>query len=300
MKKIYCLFLFCFACASQPPQKTVVNKSHLKRVDEKVVNSGMPNFYLIDYQFNQGRAPASIEEDESKLAELSNRKIYFLTLYSQHIWFKSILKVKSDDVKTCPQFHHELQVENGTLKNLENQSKRQSLVQMSSSSVSEESLPYFPELSLVVESKNSEIYFLLGQNKTEDEWVREALQDHYEKNLKEVQTLCEYGRSDNYYIYENTMAHYRARPEEVNSETALKAFLKIPVVANLYLIHSLTGSRVVAESYEATIKLVFNTYETEVLARLRVNWMQNYLYAVKGQRLNNVAQVSQMKKKAKR
>ncbi|MBL7664601.1 MAG: hypothetical protein JNM93_05665 [Bacteriovoracaceae bacterium] len=278
---LYALF-FLVGCATASIEVAQQAES-FNRVETHEVASGMPNFYLMDYKFTNQRAPASSESGR-KFQEVSNKKIYFLTLYSQHLILKNYLNHKTETLNSCPQFHHELLINDDALKSVSEKSQTSVVNNSQYSSLSESQLAYFPELALTLANKN-EVHQMMKGKASVEKLVNEALLVHYQKNLSELETLCEYGRSDNYYIFENTINYFETRPELLKTPVAIRAVLKIPVAANMLLIHSLMNTGISYTTQNDFV--VFNSFESEALTRLQGKWLGHYITTLKSQR--NVA-----------
>ncbi len=281
-----------YGCSS-----TVIEKEVLayNRIADKSVDSGMPNFYLMDYEFDKTkRAPASIQDHQElsdtdhELALLSNRKLYFMTLYSQHIWLSEVLS-RENEIGSCPAFHHEVVTHQNRLDTAKSFYEGAYLRVFKTENFTKRELPYFPEYALNVDT-DREVHLVESSTEQTNLFVKRGLNNHFDKNIVELKTLCETGRSDNYYIFENLSNHFLKKPEFHYSQEALKALLKTPLFSNMLLFQSMLGDRLVLPS--AISHFPFNSYnvfEEEVFSRVKVDWVKNYFYAVKSKRASQVA-----------
>ncbi len=280
------LVLILFGCTTSFQQFA----PGLDRVASENVNSGMPNFYLMDFEFQKlKRAPASQSKGQnSKLTKLNDKKIYFLTLYSQHLWMKSLVEDK-EDLKTCPQFHHEMVTINEDIKRVEELYSKAKFRQKNEYSISEGQLPYFPELSLAVTPQTKVHDYLSSSSKSAI--LKTALSNHYKINKEEIKSLCEYGGSDNFYVFSNLTNHFRKNPEFHYSTEAFKALLKTTVFANMMLFQSMLGDTVALPTVIGHYPFSsYNKFEEELMSRVRVEWVKDYFTTLKTKRAVAVAQ----------
>ncbi len=278
----YLAFLtLLFACSLTSEKEFMA----YERVDKEEVASGMPNFYLMEHQFSKtSRAPASAKK--SHLSHVSNRKLYFLTLYSQHLWFSEVLS-RENELNYCPSFHHEVVSHSQKITSMRALYSGAYLKEQKIEQIDSRSLAYFPEYALQVDGSRevadvSESYV--------KDFMKRGLNRHYEKNLHELKELCETGRSDNYYIFENLSRHLNDHPEFHASHDALKALLKTPIFANMLLFQSMLGDRIaLPQAINSFPFNVYNDFEEEVVSRTRVNWIKGYFVALKSKRASQVA-----------
>jgi hypothetical protein len=112
-----------------------------------------------------------------------------------------------------------------------------------------------------------------------NELVHKALDIHLAKTYSEIQELCEYGSSDNYYIYENLITHIKNNNFDASTHN-MNILLKTTIFSNIALITSLNkeqsakaGGRAIASVPTENNKYA---YSSEVMARLNVNWANQY------------------------
>lgn len=259
----------------------------------------VPEIKSEGFQFSkQGtRNPASsekstsIEQVTNDEATLSNKKLYFLTLFGQYESMKKFAaEFDAPAVNICPHFHGSL---------LEHKSRRPAsfaaqITQKSTKKFSYDASKFndpayvsnHPELSLPlakddVTPKVIDIFRSQKAEMTEvkmNEMVHGALDIHLSKTYAEIRELCELGVSDNYYIYENLITHIKNSsfaPIEKNMNTLLKTtvFSNIALVTALEKIQ-ITPMRTIASVQSK--KDVSAPYSNELMTRLNVEWAREY------------------------
>jgi hypothetical protein len=240
---------------------------------------------------SRSRAPASSADggaswDLGQDNGPSNKKLYFLTLLSQYQQLNTLIPdQKAPEVKHCPNFHTNLlnhKEQNGGYAPLASRYKY--------GSFTDDTVALYPELALpmgldgkrprVVDiMKNPEKKSTYGGDKA---IVEKALSLHLSKTYKELRELCQYGSSDNYYIWENLVTHIKRnkRGFPANKEN-MSTLLKTTIFTNRALILSYGHrNRNRNSRTPASIKST-STYHDMVLRRLNVKWSESYFYAIK-------------------
>ena len=115
-----------------------------------------------------------------------------------------------------------------------------------------------------------------------NELVHKALDIHLAKTYSEIRELCEFGVSDNYYIYENLITHIK-NSSFPPAEKSMDTLLKTTIFSNMALVTSIdkiqaTPMRSIA-SVEAKSKDA--SYSNEVMTRLNVEWAKEYFESLK-------------------
>ncbi len=219
-----------------------------------------------------GRAPASTTTSDSSM---TNKKLYFLSLYAQYETFKSITgNDTAPEINLCPSFHTGL---------LTYKEKKSSTMAMTTPQFTyqldqirnETYLNTHPELFLPVskDSTSPKVVDLI-QNKNSSEMktiVQEAVNLHIAKTYKELQELCSYGTSSNYYIFENLTTHLKTNRFSATNEN-MNILLKTTLFSNRALITSF--SRKTGRSIASVVSKT--PYSDEVATRLNVKWSNEY------------------------
>lgn len=277
---------------------TTKNKNQVRIGEGVKTNSGMPNFYLsedfVPKKKEVSRSIASVTIDHN-LEEVNNKKVYFLTLLGQYNRFNSLLGKTNEDIKVCPFFHNSIVRQGKYLRKLKENASGIKGKDYLRVSYSPNLLPLFPELSLPVNEEEN-VYQYTSQFKSNDmiqSFVKVAMEEHAARNKKELKKLCEYGASDNYYLFENLLTHFNTEDAFNNSMDSLRAVLKIPVFANLLLLRSLDPQFVYygkKQFYEVSqISGKYSIFEEELITRSNLSWMKLYINNINNNNNKEVA-----------
>lgn len=248
-----------------------------------------------------GRLPASAPEnpnmnEEGKESSHTNKKLYFLTLFSEYESLKKYSQEFSGPaVSICPNFHTSLLRHNEKFLGSINSGmpKTKKFSYDPKRYTDETYVASRPELLLPLskEEVTPKVIDVIRSSKETmndfavNELVHKALDIHLAKTYSEIRELCEFGVSDNYYIYENLITHIKNNPFEADSKN-LNTLLKTTLFSNIALMTSLEGheknsktaGRAIASSDFTEKK---NSYANEVMARLNVNWAGQYFEFIK-------------------
>lgn len=245
----------------------------------------------------RGPASAPVEpgmKNEPKEATTTNKKLYFLSLYSQ---FEELKNFSSDfdgpTVNICPNFHTSLLRHNESKTNKPYAQSIKKFTYDSTKLNNDMYVASFPELLLPI-SKDELTPKVIDviRNKNENinefainELVHKAIDIHLAKTYSEISQLCEYGVSDNYYIYENLITHIKNNKFEADTKN-MNILLKTTIFSNFALMTSLDkhagtnkSGRFIA-SVDTTEKAK-PIYSTEVMKRLNVSWANQYYDFIK-------------------
>ncbi len=284
------------SCSSPESYQTKMSRYTPKQFSTNQV----PEITTSGFQFaktKSSRFPASsssatsVEATQSDEATLSNKKLYFLTLFGQ---YESMNKYASDfdapAVSICPHFHNSL---------LEHNDRRPAGIASRVPAKSTKKFSYdaskfndaqyvaaHPELSLPlakneVTPKVIDIFRSEGAkiNDTKmNELVHTALDIHLAKTYAEIRELCEFGVSDNYYIYENMITHIK-NTNFAPAESNMNTLLKTTVFSNIALVTALNKVQPQAMRSIASVEVKKDPstpYSNEVMTRLNVEWAHEY------------------------
>jgi hypothetical protein len=267
----------------------------------------VPEFEIGDVDFknakSKNRAPASMEAspkpltglstEPAEFSGLSNKKLYFMSLYGQYEGLKiHATKYNAPEVNICPHFHTSL-LEHKDKKVTNAAPPRQTKTfsynkdQIKDANYSRQ----FPELYLPLSKEDIKPkvidqlianYDQLTNDKV-NEFVHQAIDIHLSKTYTEIRELCEYGVSDNYYVYENLITHIKNNDFAAGKEN-LKTLLKTTLFSNTILMNSIeqksvaTQGRSLASVSSETSSKNFKKldYTQEVINRLNVSWARDY------------------------
>lgn len=252
-------------------------------------SSGMPNFYIneeykpknymstTEVKKSPQRSIASVsEESKESVKDLSGKQVYFLSLYTQYLKMKNLLGKTGAEKFICPRFHNEILDYKSDLKILLSSVSQFKRKNYSSVINSPKELPFYPELSMPLSKGNKyNVYEYTKNMNTEmvQYFVRIAFEEHFLKNKNEIEELCEYGYSDNYYSYLNLINYFKSHPEFSSKIGSLKAVLKVPIFANAHLLNSLY----VGENYEDANSLTYmKKFDHKILEIFNLSWVKEY------------------------
>jgi hypothetical protein len=279
----------------------------MARYEPKAISKNqVPDIKTADFKFQAtknisgkaSRFPASAPENpnldaETKESNPTNKKLYFLTLYSEYESIKNYSQeFTGPTVSICPNFHTSLLRHNDKVANNPKKSPITKKFSYDATKFSDEMyVASRPELLLPlskdeVTPKVIDVIKSSSQPMSDfavNELVHKALDIHLAKTYSEIRELCEYGVSDNYYIYENLITHIKNNKFDADNKN-MNTLLKTTIFSNIALMTSLdkhTASapgRAIASIAGDEKK---NSYATEVMARLNVTWANQYFDYIK-------------------
>lgn len=269
-----------------------IKEDRMNRFNPKAIKPNqVPNVKVGEFQFRTlSRSIASTPNFKQEVQEHieqgpSNKKLYFLTLLDQYETLKKYTEeFAAPEVNICPHFHTSI-LDRKTEKVASREFKSKLALKYDRSKLdSADYLAKHPELSLplvndstapmVVDSLRK--YSSLEQNSRAQEVVNEALKIHLAKTYTELQQLCEFGSSDNYYIYENLISHIKSNNFKAKTEN-LNTLLKTTLFSNMAIEASLDK-----KYHKTQMPLIGKAdYAHEVISRLNVTWAQEYFDYIK-------------------
>lgn len=219
-----------------------------------------PEFYFSEFSSNT-RAPASVEDGEN----ISLRALYFSSIWQQKKQMESILNLSSNNY--CPAFHQQVL----DMRDVDT-NKYYSFEQMYSKVKTNKNPLVYPVLALPYEG--ADVYTFSEENQMEVGDLKTAFTNYYQLTVKEVDSLCETGVSEGYYMTKNLTDYYVNNSSFQSSKKHLEAILKTPYVANLYVINSFKRNK--------------NTHNSSLLYNLNASWFLGYLDTLGEARNNRV------------
>lgn len=235
---------------------------------------------------NRGRAPASVEAQtagEADKVEASNKKLYFMSLFSQYERLRKFAPVGSTtSVNVCPSFHSGLvefrsQTKVNETKTEDTIGFDYNLARLADTTY----LSQYPELGLplsddvhgpsvasIINSRPSDVAAMEGNR-----LMIQAIHQHATRMYREISELCETGTSTNYYNFENLLTHARTHRDLTPSEHGLQVLMKTTIVSNMVLIESIQGHSKTRGRAPASVDL----YTDEALERLGTPWAYDFI-----------------------
>lgn len=228
--------------------------------------------------------PAELENATAFEKTITNKKLYFQSLYEQYAELSSFIPEKQNPkIDSCPQFHGNFLEYKKT--NSKNQSQNFVFSYDREKFTDSEYLAKHPELLLSVVEDDvlpRAVDLLMKKpdmvKSEQSDVVKNALALHMKRTYSELRELCEYGVSQNYYIFENLMTHAKGAGIASNTE-GVKILLKTTLFSNLAIKTSLTQFKEVPSSQgrmPASAIKEDDYKEKEVMKRLNVSWMKDY------------------------
>ncbi|OUR99963.1 hypothetical protein A9Q84_02725 [Halobacteriovorax marinus] len=261
----------------------------ISRYQSRSINSNVvPEMALRDFSYKRKtRGPASVsssEKDEG-LNQYNNKRLYFLTLFSQYqTMSKYSDNSSSPKLNHCPSFHTSFL--NYKEMNQAKVSKVQYKVPYSSSEKlnDQKFLSNYPEFLLPVTKDNLRprvIDYVAKKNYSKSEVagiVKNAISVHLSKTYSELSELCDTGSSSNYYVYENLITHIKTKKKISPNSIGLKTLFKTTLFSNMALTNSLKKSQKVKSRSIASFAKK-QSYDKEVMKRLEVPWVESYFHS---------------------
>lgn len=284
------------------PLTLLVSCSNLESFDSKmsryksrdVESNKVPTLYPLNFNTN-GRTIASESDTPSTPPEalenatvfektITNKKLYFQSLYEQYAELSSFIPEKQNPkIDSCPQFHGNFLEYKKT--SVKDQSQNFVFSYDREKFTDSEYLAKHPELLLSVVEDDSlprAVDLLMKKpdmvKSEQSDIVKNALALHMKRTYSELRELCEYGVSQNYYIFENLMTHAKGAGIASNTE-GVKVLLKTTLFSNLAIKTSLTQFKEASPSQGRMPASAIHTEdnkEKEVMKRLNVTWMKDY------------------------
>ena len=276
------LALLTAGCASTDPYEKKMER-YTARSGEKIL---VPEMKAASIPFSApkpSRLPASASNEA-----ITNKKLYFLSLYAQYDTLKNITHNPSaSDVALCPSFHTGLITYQESHQNSEVSSEKKYNYNQSLFS-DEKYVSMHPELFLPVskEGTTPRVIDILRGMKTpsSDSAVAEiidgALNIHLAKTYTELRELCDFGSSSNYYIYENLITHIKNHQFKASTDS-MNILLKTTLFSNRALITSLSKDKTVSKGRSIASEKANIPYTDEVVSRLNVPWANEYFRFIK-------------------
>ncbi len=195
-----------------------------------------------------------------KLIRYSNKKIYFLTLYSQYLELKSFSKITFPKISICPNF-------NSCIYNKNIELPLRKLPSYSSIKLNTN----FPILHLPIDNDSiPKVHNIISNNSTPNDLMQKAFDNHVLNIHNELKKLCEYGTSNDYYIFENIIAYSQ------NKKIKASHLFKTILFSNMTLLNSLKSNynhSQIKKSNRSIASISNNNrddYLTEVFIRLNL------------------------------
>lgn len=302
MKKNTCVLMtLTFILASCAGPESYHEKMSRYSPRSNVGKNVVPQIETASFKFKNSttRLPASSETPKTSVEKipsdeqsLSNKKLYFLTLYGQYESMKKYShQFDAPTMNICPQFHtslleHKSRKPAGTLGVVSYKDNKKFTYDASKI----EDNTYVadrPELSLPMDSSEVtprvvDVFRSEGAKINDvkmNEIIHKAIDIHLSKTYAEIRELCEFGVSNNYYIYENLITHIKNSDFKATDKN-MNTLLKTTIFSNISLVTSLDRIQAIPmrsiASVSPTPRETSAPYANEVMSRLSVEWAKEY------------------------
>ncbi len=279
------IILLISSCSSSYKQpETFGSKMNRFNPQTEKVNL-IPSAPPFPKQLSFSRRPASISKKPLKKKKLKPSKhLYFLNLFKQYQKLKTYSSATLPNINTCPHFHTPL-LKEGFRYSQKNDKKRLNYKFLNKNHLEDLNfLSSSPELYLPMTegSKKPQVIDII-RNQDKEMWsstIKKALSYHAFKTYREIEQLCQLGKSTNYYNFQNLLTTIQKSKSEFKpSRKNLTILLKTTIFSNMALLSSLRKkelSRTPASLNKKEIKL-----KKQILTRMRAPWAQDYFNYMK-------------------
>lgn len=293
------LFIFS-SCSGHQFKRPESIEDKMSRFEDKTHNTNqVPKLEISSVGIEKfssartGRAPASVVEENTQDDKVgtSNKKLYFMSLYSQYERLRAYTPSGSTmDINVCPSFHTGLVEWRDTAKKMGSKvSSTQLGFKYDLKRLGDYNyISQYPELGLPLsdDSKGPNVASLMSSRPVEvaasegSRLMSQALHQHTVRIFSELSELCDTGTSTNYYNFENLLTHARTHRDLTPSQYGLQVLMKTTIISNMVLIESIQNSSRPAGRAPASVDL----YTDEVLERLGTPWAYDFLKKMISQR----------------
>lgn len=240
------------------------------------------------YKSKRTRGPASVSssQKDNGLNQYNNKRLYFLTLYSQYQSMKPLASSEAVgmELNHCPSFHTSfLTFNENNPSSSRNKSYKMPFSDMSKLK-STDYMSKYPEFYLPVSkaSVRPRVIDVAVKDNLSATQVKSlmtnAINTHLAKTYSELTELCETGSSSNYYVYENLLTHIKTRKKISADKVGMKTLFKTTLFSNMALSNSLKKNQRVKSRGIASFAQK-QSFDEEVIKRLEVPWVESYWHS---------------------
>ncbi len=276
---------FLFSCGGIESYQKKMERYTARPGEQTVVPEIKSASFAFSNTKNIKRAPASVATTESSI---TNKKLYFLSLYTQYESLKGITNnPNASDVSICPAFHTGLVTYKE--KNPKTDHFFEKKYSYNKALMSDEKyVSSHPELYLPVSKEGTTPRVIDVINSMKDgatdsaitEVMQNAINIHLSKTYTELRELCDFGSSNNYYIYENLTTHVKNNKFSATTDN-MNILLKTTIFSNRALLTSLSKDKPIQIGRSIASEKRPFPYSDEVIARLNVPWANDYFKFIK-------------------
>jgi hypothetical protein len=272
-KNLFLTTLLLASCSSGPYRPESFDDKIARFTPANTNENSVPNFVVDEskLQSSSGRQIASVDKAQSSH---SNKHLYFMTLFEQYQGLLPTTTVSLPTINQCPSFYN-------TWLSLKHPVAQAVPI---SAEITPEMLnnpAAHPELMLPISNDpgapSVREAISSNPNLSSAKIINMALNTHLLKMNNELQSLCEYGSSDNYFAFENLMNIIKDQKQNFTaSKNNVQVLLKTTIFSNMALMSSLKSNdnfRNIASEQDNNSQQIVN--------RLGQNWIKNYFSTYK-------------------
>ena len=230
--------------------------------------------------------------EEEKVGKMSAKELYFSLLYYQYVYFdrfvvNGIIPKNRKSITFCPKYHSrflELQEQSLHIKQRVLHSLAMNIIKTPEMLKDDSAVSLYPELYLSMDDGDPQDNVRKYMQEYPREDLQLALYTAVELKARstydELNHLCEYGHSNNYYIFKNII-EYQGRKETNWQNPPGKQFKylsKVPVFSNMIILRSL----LIKDSKSISFKHPQESFylEEELIKRIKAMWMKQYFHSL--------------------
>jgi hypothetical protein len=245
MKKINLVIttLILSSCASMYRHpESIAEKMHRYKSREQNINK-VPEYEISKVKITKNRMPASTRNEE---VNLSNKKLYFTSLYEQYDSFSQMYPKFKKNINVCPVFHQEVISYKETPKKWSWSQKK------------------------VTNVTNGILASLPGET------LEDKVAMHMNSTYQELDKLCQIGTSNNYYIYENLITLVNNDGVIKKDKESVNTLLKTSIFFNRALMTKVgKKSKMRARGRTIASKVKKVSYDDAAINRMNASWATN-------------------------
>ncbi|MBI2520972.1 MAG: hypothetical protein HYV97_11160 [Bdellovibrio sp.] len=275
----FAIISFLGGCGTYRPESIESKMSHYNSPEQKVNQVPVLN---INFDVTAHRSPSSLTVKEEKdknvqyeiteLSNFSNKKLYFLALFDQYNHLSRYTPSTTTKIKSCPNFHSGIIEQLGDYPDPNNFKSPLLTQEYQANNLTHVGL----QLPMQKDDFHPTVHEFFastpGQN-LYDLQIK-ALDVHLSKMYDELEELCQYGTSDNYYIFENLTTYIQTQKLNQNNEN-FKILMRTTLFTNQILSNTFEG---LSDKGRQPANGHFSRhYFDGVVKRLNVGWAVSFI-----------------------
>ena len=283
----YFFIAILLGCSSHYKKPESIESKMTRFQSKDLALNRLPQIEVVNFRPTARGLASMPKENSGKSLKYSNKKLYFLTLYRQHKEFAGYAQGYENlpEISICPSFHTTL-VNYRNKKNISMKHLRRDYRPLFNTKNLDASI--YPELSLSTPEGIS-VKEKIKRNPNEDvsQIVLKGVVFHRKKIHQELQELCEYGYSKNYYAYENLITKQEKERVLTANTEGIKILLKTMPFVNKFLLDSLNSSsrKKINRNIASIQKKEDDPYYQALVQQFKTPWIKDYFQNIRQRRL---------------